>query len=172
MAPTRTISRPLISTSFSPSKKQTENLLKLLLLRRRQGHKRFLSSSQIVLCLYNDIRATPFVPRPPIVVCLSSKSICQGVKAMLLICAQSLGWLLGGEVGMKLGRRTALESLIEQGRFWSPMTVDCVLNCGVKYAIKDRAEMGLGNCSNCVSNEKALLQRGNLGKFWHQTDFT
>ena len=120
MAPTRTISRPLISTSFSPSKKQTENLLKLLLLRRRQGHKRFLSSSQIVLCLYNDIRATPFVPRPPIVVCLSSKSICQGVKAMLLICAQGLGWLLGGEVGMKLGRRTALESLIEQGRFWSP----------------------------------------------------
>ena len=75
-------------------------------------------------------------------------------------------------MGMKLGRRTALESLIEQGRFWSPMTVDCVLNCGVKYAIKDRAEMGLGNCSNCVSNEKALLQRGNLGKFWHQTDFT
>ena len=52
------------------------------------------------------------------------------------------------------------------------MTVDCVLNCEVKYAIKDRAEMGLGNCSNCVSNEKAVLQRGNLGKFWHQTDFT
>ena len=38
-------------------------------------------------------------------------------KPCCLFVLRALGCLLGGEVGMKLGRRTTLESLIEQGRF-------------------------------------------------------